>query len=169
MLRKLFADQCLSRSVVVEREEWTQAQPRSHRKESRVSDDRMASRARQSLILGTSILTSTCDKVKGLNVTLDNSAGFADDLDKWWDVGVWFMGKVNYVLDRAYPEVSGNDWGAISKEENTSKHKCDQNRREVTSPITLTQRLGIGAPMLRVWGGRGQRVGTSWSRPRRLV
>ena len=78
MLRRLLADQRLSRLVVVEREEWTQALPGSHREEPRVSGERMASRARQSLTLGTSTSTSTCGKVEGLDVTLDNPAGFAD-------------------------------------------------------------------------------------------
>ena len=36
------------------------------------------------------------------------------------------MSEVNWVLDRSYPEVSGNDWGAIPKEENTPKHEYDQ-------------------------------------------
>ena len=31
------------------------------------------------------------------------------------------MSEVNYVLDRLYPEVGENDWGAIPKEENTSR------------------------------------------------
>ena len=78
MLRRLLADQRLSRSVVVEREEWTQALPESHWEEPRVNGDKMASPARQSLTLGTSTSTSTYDKVEGLDVTLDNPAGFAD-------------------------------------------------------------------------------------------
>ena len=78
ILKKLLVDQRLSRSVVVEWEEWTQALPESHQEEPQVSGERMASRARQSLTLGTSISTSTCGKVEGLNVTLDNPASFAD-------------------------------------------------------------------------------------------
>ena len=61
------------------------------------------------------------------------------------------MGKMNYILDRLYPKGSENDWGAIPKEKNTSKHKCNQTRWGVTSPITPTQRLGIGALILGDW------------------
>ena len=82
MLKKLLANQRLSRLVVVEQEEWTQALPGSQRKEPRVSGEKMASRARHSLILETSTSTSTYDKVGGLDVTLDNPAGFADR--SWW-------------------------------------------------------------------------------------
>ena len=63
MLRRLLADQRFFRLVVVEQEKWTQALPRTQQEEPRVSGDRMASRARQSLTLGTSTSTSTCDKV----------------------------------------------------------------------------------------------------------
>ena len=78
IFRRLLADQRLSRSIVVEQEEWTQALPRSHWEEPRVSGKRMASRARQSLTLGTSTSTLTCGKIKSLDVTLDGPAGFAD-------------------------------------------------------------------------------------------
>ena len=78
MLTRLLANQCLSRLMVVGQEEWTQALLGSHREELRVSGERMASRAQHSLTLGTSTSTSTCDKVGGLDVTLDDPAGFAD-------------------------------------------------------------------------------------------
>ena len=78
MLRRLPADQRLCRLVVVKQEEWIQALPESHQEEPRVSGERIASRARQSLTLGTSTSTPTCGKVEGLDVTLDNPAGFAD-------------------------------------------------------------------------------------------
>ena len=78
MFRRLLADQRLSRSVVVKQEEWTQALPESHQENPWVSGEKMASRAQQSLTLGTSTSISTCGKVKDLDLTLDNPAGFAD-------------------------------------------------------------------------------------------
>ena len=85
MLRRLLANQCLSRSVVVGQEEWTQALPGSQREEPWVSGERMASRVWQSLTLGTSTSTSNCGKVEDLDVTLDDPASFADK--SWWMIG----------------------------------------------------------------------------------
>ena len=78
----------------------------------------MASRARQSLTLRTSTLTSTCGWVEGLDITWDNLAGSTDV--SWWMIGCkCVIHEWNeYVLKRLYLEVSENDWGAISKEEN---------------------------------------------------
>ena len=78
MLRRLLADQHLSRLVVVEKEEWTQALPGSYWEEPQVSGEKMASRVRQSLTLGTSTSTSIYGKVEGLDVKLNDPAGFAD-------------------------------------------------------------------------------------------
>ena len=78
ILRRLFANQRLSRSVVVEQEKWTQALPGRQQEEPQVSSDRMASRAQQSRTFGTSTSISTCDKVEGLDVTLDDPAGLVD-------------------------------------------------------------------------------------------
>ena len=79
MLRRLLADQRLSRLVVIEREKWTQVLRGSHQKEPQVSGESIASRARQSLTLGTSISTLTFGKIEGLDMTLDDPAGFADE------------------------------------------------------------------------------------------
>ena len=78
MLRRLLADQRISKLVVVEQEEWIWVLLRSHLKEPRLSGERIASRAQQNLTLRMSILISICGKVEGLDVTLDNPAGFAD-------------------------------------------------------------------------------------------
>ena len=78
MLRRLLADQRLSRLLVVEQKKWTQALPRNHQEKPWINDERKTSRAGQSLPHETSISTSTCDKVEGLDITLDYPAGFAD-------------------------------------------------------------------------------------------
>ena len=85
MLRRLLANQRLSRSVVVEQEEWIQALPRSHQKEPQVNGKMMASRVRQSLTLGTLTSTSIYDKVESLDVPLDDPTGFA--VGSWWMIG----------------------------------------------------------------------------------
>ena len=85
ILRRLLADQRLSRLVVVEREECAQSLLESYQEELQVSGEKMASRARQSLTCGTSTSISTRDKVEGLDVTLDDTAGFTDE--SWWMIG----------------------------------------------------------------------------------
>ena len=44
-LRKLFADQCFSKLVVVEQEEWTQALPETYQEKPQVRSEKTANRA----------------------------------------------------------------------------------------------------------------------------
>ena len=85
ILRRLLADQRPSRLVVVEQEEWTQALLGSQQEEPRVSGEKMAGRAQQSLTFGTLTSTLTYGKVESLDVTLDDPADFADG--SWWMIG----------------------------------------------------------------------------------
>ena len=83
-LRKLIADQRLSRLVLVKQEDWTHALLRSHHEKLRVSGKRIASRARLAWLLGRQhqLQLMVNAKVKDLNVTLDNPADSADE--SWW-------------------------------------------------------------------------------------
>ena len=85
MLRRLLTDQRLSRLVVVKQEEWTQS---SSRKSLRGAVGKWWKEGKPGtvgLTLRTSISVSTCGKVEGLDVTLDNPADFTDG--SWWMIG----------------------------------------------------------------------------------
>ena len=82
MLRKLLANQRLSRLVVVEQEKWTQNSTKKPPREAAGKQWENGQPDTVGLTLKTSISASTCSKVKGLDVTLDDLAGFADGF--WW-------------------------------------------------------------------------------------
>ena len=111
-------------------------------------------------------------KEKSLDVTLDDPAVQCTQMDPagWSDVNAWFIRAVNSVLGRS--QFEEQIVRMIPKTENTSEHKnqsdaindmtSDTIRTNpgvvtVTSPITPTQRSGIGAPTLGVWN-RGLRL-----------
>ena len=120
ILRKLLADQRLSRLIVVEQEMWTQALLEIHQEESRVNGESIASRARQSLTLGMSTLTSNYSKVKGLDVTLDNLASLENK--PWWMIRCSCVIYEWSVL-RLEPLVSWGQWKWL---------KSNTKRREYT-------------------------------------
>ena len=78
MLRKLLVDQRLSRSVVMQQEEWTQNSTRKPPRWAAGKRWEDGQPGTVGLTLRTSISASTCGKVEGLDVTLDDPAGFAD-------------------------------------------------------------------------------------------
>ena len=85
MLKRLLADQRLSRSVMVKREEWTQSSTKKPPRGAAGKQWEDGQLGMIDLTFRTSISASTCGKVEGLDVTLDDPAGFADRF--WWMIG----------------------------------------------------------------------------------
>ena len=70
ILRRLLANQCFSRLVVVEREEWTQSSTRKSPRRARGRQWENGQPGTVGLTLRTSTSALTCGKVEGLDVTL---------------------------------------------------------------------------------------------------
>ena len=96
----------------------------------------MASWARHNLTLGTSISTSTCDKVRGLDVTLDNPAGFADG--SWWMIGCRCVIHEWSEL-RLGPLVPWGQWEWLRS--NTKRRKHIENHRPRSSDPSESDRI----------------------------
>ena len=78
MLRRLLTDQCPSRSMVVEQGKWTQSSTRKPPRKAAGKRWKDGQPGTVGLTLRTSTSALTCGKVEGLDVTLDDLAGFAD-------------------------------------------------------------------------------------------
>ena len=99
----------------MEQKDWTYALPGSHQEELQVSGEKMASRAWQAWLLRRQhqFQAMANAKVEDLDVTLDNSVGFADG--PWWMIGYRCV-IYEWSELRLGPLVLGDQWEQYQKQ-----------------------------------------------------